>query len=177
MIIQVEDKVSVKNLVAFDLSSHLLSYELSLSNPSSLVNVSIDVSSMDCQLGRKFLRGICGVKDLILTDISFMAFSWANLTAMLKFSSLKHLTLYLETVYFTVENLTELLCNMPNIQSLLFINAHRFAFGKHGWTLGTTSQPILSNRKSVKFDEFYGVEKELSVVEVLFEESRRPWRK
>ncbi|KAF9589583.1 hypothetical protein IFM89_025866 [Coptis chinensis] len=252
--------------------SHLT---LSLYNPSSVVVASIDIFEADINdRSSKLLRGICNVKDLLLTDTSIMALSRANL--LHTFSDLKHLRVCLYTDEFAGEYLRELLCCLPNLETLCFMNelelcsfeehgtipgcvcshlkselrwnnitmattpplnskkkscygkfhsvtssiqdelmfpayirsiltadafhlyglpigrkflrgicgvkdpiltdisfmAHRFAFGKHGWTLGTTSQPILSNRKSVKFDEFYGAEKELSVVEVLLKNAK-----
>ncbi|KAL5731084.1 hypothetical protein ACHQM5_003843 [Ranunculus cassubicifolius] len=152
-------KVHAKGLISLNLSSSL-SCELFLRNPSSLADAALDIGSNEPgHHARKLLKAIYGVKDLMLTDNSIMY--------LLRFVNLKHLKVFLNTDWCTGDHLTELLCHLPNIESLAYINAHLFLFGEHGWTLGRSPQCFVSNLKSVTVQEFLGNENDLSLIKVL----------
>ncbi|KAF9589596.1 hypothetical protein IFM89_025879 [Coptis chinensis] len=157
-----EIKVYAKGLISLDLETKL-SRELSLYNPSSVVVASIDIFEADINdRSSKLLRGICNVKDLLLTDTSIMALSRANL--LHTFSDLKHLRVCLYTDEFAGEYLRELLCCLPNLETLCFMNELELcSFEEHGTIPGC----VCSHLKSVEFREFYGSENELSWVKLL----------
>ncbi|KAL5730953.1 hypothetical protein ACHQM5_003727 [Ranunculus cassubicifolius] len=160
-------KIHAKNLRFLKLTS-TMSCELYLDNPSSVIVASIDVFDKEidsCTSG--LLRGICNTNHLTLSDLSIMAISNANLTAIFAtFSHLKHLGVFIENDTLTLKHLTELLFYMQNVESLLFIHGFdNCPVEEHDWAFASAPNSILSHLKLLELSSFAGSKNELDIIE------------
>ncbi|PIA46090.1 hypothetical protein AQUCO_01600392v1 [Aquilegia coerulea] len=148
-------KIFAERLVSLKLK-HSLSYEFSLCELSSLVDVSIDIygTSGSVHHVASILKGIHNAKNLELSAHSVETLSRPDVSAYFHtLARLTHLKV-LDGLTTSGEKLIDLLCNMPYIESLCFPNGtHSFGFKEFG-RFGTTPQCFLSHLKLVEIRPF-----------------------
>ncbi|KAL5725683.1 hypothetical protein ACHQM5_008800 [Ranunculus cassubicifolius] len=161
-----EIKIYAESLVSLDVDSGL-SFDYSFCNLFSLKSASIDIDNVD--YASNLIQGIQYVKELILSHYTLECLP--SVKDLLALSNLKKLTL--AWIYsFSGELLTELLCSVPQIHSLIIENENYNCFEDYDFTLAEIPKSFLSHLKSLEIRQFFGNESELSLVELLLKNVR-----
>lgn len=157
-------KINAPSLLSLKLETHL-PYEYSLCHLSSLVDVVIDIPVLygipdDKILHRmgSLLTAIQNVRALELNLTAIGCISRPEFSTHVR--SLSHLVQLRmgRGNFFSGKKLIDLLCNMPNVESLLFPHGiDSFYFRGNGRIIGKTPLCFLSHLKSIDIKHFRGI--------------------
>lgn len=159
-------KINASSLLSLKLKTYL-SCEYSLCNLSSLVDVVIDIPVLygmpdDIVLHRMraLLTAIHNVRALKLDLTAIECVSRPEFSTHVR--SLSHLVQFRmgRGCSISGKKLINLLCNMPNVESLFFPHGISFYFKGNGRMLGKTPPCFLSHLKSIDIKYFRGIRDE-----------------